>query len=47
MGISKTVLKNGDGPAPKVGETTTSGYTAYVKETSVPEGKGKQSVRML
>jgi FK506-binding protein 1 len=47
MGFSKTVPKDGDGPAPKVGETITCKYIVYLKDTNMPESKGNQLVYML
>jgi len=42
MGVTKTVLKNGDGPIPKVGDKVTIEYTGYLKDTSKPDNKGTQ-----
>ncbi|KAK0112812.1 FK506 binding protein proline rotamase rapamycin-binding protein [Cadophora gregata] len=40
MGVTKTVLKEGDGAIPKVGDRVTIEYTGYLKDTSKPENKG-------
>jgi FK506-binding protein 1 len=42
MGVTKTVLKEGNGPIPKVGDKVTIEYTGYLKDTSVPDNKGTQ-----
>jgi hypothetical protein len=47
MGFSKTVLKDGDRPAPKVGDTIIPDYIVYLKDSNMAESKGKQSVNML
>jgi len=42
MGVSKTVLSEGSGAAPKVGDTVTIEYTGFIKDTSKPDNKGSQ-----
>jgi len=42
MGVSKTILAEGNGPIPQVGQYVTIEYTGYVKDTSKPDSKGKQ-----
>ena len=44
MGVSKTVLKEGSGPIPKVGDSVTIEYTGFLKDDSKPNKKGKQYV---
>ncbi|EKD20023.1 uncharacterized protein L3040_002300 [Drepanopeziza brunnea f. sp. 'multigermtubi'] len=41
MGVTKTILKEGSGAIPKVGDKVTIEYTGYLKDTSCPENKGK------
>jgi FKBP-type peptidyl-prolyl cis-trans isomerase len=40
MGVSKTVLKEGNGAIPKAGDKVTIEYTGYLKDTSKPAHKG-------
>lgn len=40
MGVTKTVLVDGNGPVPKVGDTVTIEYTGYLKDLSKPDMKG-------
>jgi len=42
MGVTKTVLKEGNGPIPKVGDKVTIEYTGYLKDPSKPQNKGNQ-----
>ncbi|KAG0652998.1 FK506-binding 1 [Hyphodiscus hymeniophilus] len=42
MGVTKTILAEGNGPIPKVGDTVTIEYTGYLKDTSKPDSKGNQ-----
>jgi FK506-binding protein 1 len=42
MGVTKTVLKEGNGPIPQKGQTVTIEYTGYLKDTSKPESKGEK-----
>ncbi|KAL3427420.1 peptidyl-prolyl cis-trans isomerase fkr-3 [Phlyctema vagabunda] len=42
MGVSKTVLKEGSGAIPKVGDKVTIEYTGFLKDTSKPDNKGSQ-----
>lgn len=42
MGVTKTILKEGNGPIPKVGDKVTIEYTGFLKDESKPDKKGKQ-----
>ncbi|KAF5657939.1 peptidylprolyl isomerase [Fusarium heterosporum] len=42
MGVTKTIIKEGDGPSPQNGQTVTMEYTGWIKDTSKPENKGNQ-----
>jgi FK506-binding protein 1 len=42
MGVSKTVLKEGNGAIPKAGDKVTIEYTGYLKDTSKPAHKGEK-----
>lgn len=42
MGVTKTILQEGNGPIPKVGDKVTIEYTGYLKDTSKPDSKGTQ-----
>lgn len=44
MGVTKTILKEGNGPSPKVEDTVTIEYTGYLKDTSKPDNKGDKYV---
>lgn len=44
MAVTKTVLKEGSGAIPKVGDTVTIEYTGYLKDTSKPDNKGAKYV---
>lgn len=42
MGVTKTVLVEGNGPSPQKGDTVTMLYTGWLKEAGKKDGKGKQ-----
>ncbi|PBP28176.1 FKBP-type peptidyl-prolyl cis-trans isomerase [Diplocarpon rosae] len=42
MTVTKTILKEGSGAVPKVGDKVTIEYTGYLKDTTKPDNKGKQ-----
>lgn len=42
MGVTKTILKEGNGPIPQAGDKVTIEYTGYLKDTSKPDNKGEQ-----
>ncbi|KAI1054949.1 hypothetical protein LB506_006653 [Fusarium annulatum] len=42
MGVQKTIISEGSGPSPKVGEKVTIQYTGWVKDESKPDNKGDQ-----
>jgi FK506-binding protein 1 len=42
MGVTKTILKEGSGASPTVGQTVTIEYTGYLKDTTKPDNKGTQ-----
>jgi FK506-binding protein 1 len=42
MGVTKTVLAEGNGAVPKVGDTVTIEYTGFLKDESKPDNKGAQ-----
>ncbi|KAK2589685.1 FK506 binding protein proline rotamase rapamycin-binding protein [Conoideocrella luteorostrata] len=42
MGVTKTVLKEGDGPVPTVGQKVTIEYTGWVKDESKDDKKGEK-----
>lgn len=44
MGVTKTILKEGSGAIPKVGDKVTIEYTGYLKDTTKPENKGDKYV---
>ncbi len=44
MGVTKTVISEGTGPSPKVGDRVTMEYTGWLKDTSKPNNKGSQCV---
>lgn len=37
MGVTKIVLKEGNGPIPKVGDKVAFKYTIYLKDTNKPD----------
>jgi FK506-binding protein 1 len=44
MGFTKTILREGSGPSPKVNDQVTIEYTGFLKDTSKPDNKGSQYV---
>jgi FK506-binding protein 1 len=42
MGVTKTILQEGNGPIAKRGDKVSIEYTGYLKDTSRPENKGTQ-----
>lgn len=44
MGVTKTILAEGNGQIPKKGDTVTIQYTGYLKDTSKPDNKGDKYV---
>jgi len=42
MGVTKTILKEGNGPIPKAGDKVTIEYTGFLKDESKPANKGAQ-----
>jgi len=40
MGVTKTIIKEGNGAIPKAGDKVTIEYTGFLKDTSKPENKG-------
>ena len=42
MGVSKQILKEGNGPSPQAGDQVTMEYTGWLKDTSKPDNKGAQ-----
>ncbi len=40
MGVTKTIISEGNGPIPKKGDTVTIEYTGWLKDTSKPNNKG-------
>jgi len=42
MGVTKTILQEGNGPIPKRGDKVSIEYTGYLKDNSRPENKGTQ-----
>ena len=42
MGVTKTIIKEGNGPVPKVGDKVTIEYTGFLKDESKPNKKGTQ-----
>lgn len=44
MGVTKTIIFEGTGASPKVGQTVTIEYTGWLKDTSAPDSKGKEYV---
>jgi FKBP-type peptidyl-prolyl cis-trans isomerase len=47
MGVTKTLLKEGNGPIPVKGQTVVIEYTGYLKDLSKPDHKGEQYVYPL
>lgn len=44
MGVTKTIIQEGNGPSPQQGQTVTMEYTGWIKDTSKPNNKGSQYV---
>ncbi|TQV91456.1 FKBP-type peptidyl-prolyl cis-trans isomerase domain-containing protein [Cordyceps javanica] len=42
MGVTKTTIKNGDGPQPKNGQTVVIEYTGWLKDTTKDQNKGNK-----
>ncbi|KAM0263522.1 hypothetical protein ACHAQJ_001141 [Trichoderma viride] len=42
MGVTKTILQEGEGPEPKADQKVVMGYTGWLKDTSKPDNKGKK-----
>jgi FK506-binding protein 1 len=42
MGITKTILKEGNGAIPTAGQTVVIEYTGWLKDTTKPDNKGTQ-----
>lgn len=42
MGVTKQILKEGNGPSPQNGDQVTMEYTGFLKDTSKPDNKGSQ-----
>ncbi|KAG5932479.1 FK506 binding protein proline rotamase rapamycin-binding protein [Claviceps sorghi] len=42
MGVTKTILKEGTGAQPAVGNTVTIEYTGWLKDETKPDKKGKK-----
>ncbi|RYP75755.1 hypothetical protein DL771_002242 [Monosporascus sp. 5C6A] len=42
MGVTKTVIQEGNGPQPVAGQKVTIEYTGWLKDTSKPDNKGAQ-----
>ncbi|SPO05867.1 probable peptidylprolyl isomerase (FK506-binding protein homolog) [Cephalotrichum gorgonifer] len=40
MGVTKTIIEEGNGPQPQVGQTVTIEYTGYLKDPSAKDNKG-------
>ena len=47
MGVTKTIISEGTGPSPQVGQTVTIEYTGWLKDPSAPNNKGKEYVPFL
>lgn len=41
MGVQKTIISEGTGPQPAVGQTISMHYTGWVKDTSKPDNRGE------
>lgn len=39
MGVTKTIIQEGNGPSPQVGDTVTMEYTGWLKDASSDKGK--------
>jgi FK506-binding protein 1 len=44
MGVTKTTIKDGNGPSPSAGQTVTMEYTGWLKDGSKPDNKGTKYV---
>jgi FK506-binding protein 1 len=44
MGVTKTILEEGDGSVPEAGDEVTVKYTGYLQDTSKPDKKGEMRV---
>lgn len=44
MGVTKTVIEEGNGPIPQKGQTVTMAYTGWVKDTTKPFNRGREYV---
>ena len=44
MGVTKTTIKEGDGPSPSPAQTVTMEYTGWLKDASKPDNKGTKYV---
>ncbi|KAF4451807.1 peptidylprolyl isomerase [Fusarium austroafricanum] len=42
MGVEKTIISEGNGPVPKVGDKVTIDYTGWIKDATKPDNKGDQ-----
>ncbi|KAF4333408.1 peptidylprolyl isomerase [Fusarium beomiforme] len=42
MGVEKTIISEGSGPSPTVGQLVTIDYTGWIKDESKPDNKGDQ-----
>ncbi|KAF4423785.1 peptidylprolyl isomerase [Fusarium acutatum] len=42
MGVQKTIISEGSGPSPQVGQKVTIQYTGWIKDESKPDNKGDQ-----
>lgn len=47
MGVTKTIIKEGNGPKPSAGQKVTMEYTGWLKDESRPENKGSQYASSL
>lgn len=41
MGVTKTIISDGDGPVPKKGDKVSMQYTGWLRAAGQPEEKGK------
>lgn len=44
MGVQKTIISEGSGASPQVGQKVTIQYTGWIKDESKPDNKGDQYV---
>jgi FK506-binding protein 1 len=42
MGVTKTIIRKGDGASPQKGDKVTIEYTGWIKDTTKPDNKGSQ-----